>query len=120
MCIPEELLGSSGLLLRRQKKLKSISLRTGGSCRHDCEEISLSRFRYLETISWPMLDNRDHITELCSALEHNSSHLIRLDVGVSNWYPKPLNYIKRFFASEVVNIGDRRPGMFFLRSNIFV
>ncbi|KAL4769258.1 hypothetical protein BDW60DRAFT_195533 [Aspergillus nidulans var. acristatus] len=28
MCVPEELLGASGLLLQRQKKLKSISLRT--------------------------------------------------------------------------------------------
>lgn len=32
---------------------------------------------------------------------------------MSNWYLKPLNYIKRSFASEVANISDRKPGIVF-------
>ncbi|RDW87092.1 uncharacterized protein DSM5745_03734 [Aspergillus mulundensis] len=81
-CVPRELLGRSGILARTQKRLQTIYLETAGLAGHLYEQISLSAFKNLRSLSWRKVSTTD-MSQLCLALQQNSSHLVHLELRES-------------------------------------
>ncbi|OJJ77907.1 hypothetical protein ASPBRDRAFT_251915 [Aspergillus brasiliensis CBS 101740] len=105
-CVPIEILGRSGFLVQNQRKLEAICLRTGHTCDIGDDQISLSEFTSLKSISWSGLDHASHMAELCLSLKLNARHLESLDLGARETclYRRPEDSIQDMFARWILGM----------------
>jgi hypothetical protein len=87
-CVPQELLGPSGYLLRKQNLIESIHLVTDGSCSYNLDKgsrIVLSAFPRLRKLSWSGLRSENDIETLKDAIRQVSYHLLDLGLDFVDW-----------------------------------
>jgi hypothetical protein len=112
-CIPMEILGHSGCLLRKQNSIQSIRLITGSSCPYNVDgscSINLSTLSCLRSISWIGLRSVTDFKALRCALQANSTHLTELELDFINWTKANSSWSfdhgrsKNFFARRILRL----------------
>lgn len=87
-CIPQEVLGSNGIVtLRQSGRLRSLHLITHPECLDSDgyeDEIDLSPFRQLRSLCWKG-PSPGYIEVLSAALQSNSLHLQELELDFVDW-----------------------------------
>ena len=87
-CIPEEILGPTGYLSRKQRRIQSIYLVTDPTCDvalHDARYTGLSTLRHLKTLSWKGVKPADDFAALSETLRYNSKQLEKLELDLIDW-----------------------------------
>ena len=88
ICVPAELLGTSGHLSMKQSQLKSLSLITDSECRLNLRNqfaLSLAKFTALRSLSWRGIQSENDFLSLQGALMLNSQHLQSLELDLGDW-----------------------------------
>ncbi|OAL51397.1 hypothetical protein IQ07DRAFT_631268 [Pyrenochaeta sp. DS3sAY3a] len=87
-CIPQEILGQSGYLQLKQKRIRSLRLVTEGVCAYNLNiqsPINLSTFTDLEEISWKGLRLENEVESLGDVLSQVSDQLVTLELDFFDW-----------------------------------
>ncbi|KAF7909783.1 uncharacterized protein EAF01_003501 [Botrytis porri] len=98
-CVPSELLGLSGQLLRKQNQIESLSLVTDTWCHLNNGIKQTNRtipkpigFTSLQSISWRGIHSRSDFSALQGALQANSKHLKTLELDLAKWMSAEFDY----------------------------
>ena len=99
ICIPEEVIGSGGLLQRKQKAIESLSLLTGGFCKTSRENfpsdrnhlftsaraLDLAPFRSVCRFSWNGIKSLRELEYLSVLIYQQAEILQALEIGIISW-----------------------------------
>ena len=108
-----KILGDSGFLIQKQSKLEAIHLQTGFRCALYGNNVLLSKFLCLKSISWHDVGYPSHMAELCLTLKLNACHLTYLHVGVTNAIFDSECSLQDRFALAVLDMSDQDSGGLF-------
>lgn len=108
-----EILGDSGFLIQKQSKLEAIHLQTGFRCAIYGNNVLLSKFLCLKSISWHDVGYPSHMAELCLTLKLNACHLTYLHLGVTNVTFDSECSLQDRFALAVLDMSDQDSGGLF-------
>ncbi|PVH94481.1 hypothetical protein DM02DRAFT_676170 [Periconia macrospinosa] len=87
-CIPQEIIGSSGLLTLKQKQIESMQLITAGSCYGNLTSqspMNLSGFTRLKKLSWKGMKSENDWETLKNTLKQSSHQLVELELDFVEW-----------------------------------
>jgi hypothetical protein len=87
-CVPQEILGRSGCLPRKQRLIDSIHLFTDGACDYNLNNdssIILSAFPRLRKLSWNGLRSKNDIESLKNTIRQVSNQLLELKLDFIKW-----------------------------------
>lgn len=85
-CVPDSLLGPTGLLTLNQQNIQSIRLVTDGLCRWNEQSghsLALSKFSNLKRLSWTGLSSQGEFDSLANLLDQVSHQLEELDIDLT-------------------------------------
>lgn len=85
-CVPDSLLGPTGILTLKQQNIESIRLVTNGICRGNEQSghgLALCRFSNLKRLSWLGLSSQSDFDSLANMLDHVSHQLEGLEIDLT-------------------------------------